>query len=230
MDTTQHRYLDKQGIFDERAQRILDEAMRLILHYGFEKTTMNDIAAAAGVSKSTLYLYWESKDDLFRALLAYDFLDMFNDWLQHVQSDPKGGTLFGIYHHGFLALMAHPFSSSLYTKENHILGDYILRREPGAYVRPYLLNLSFVQKLQAAGLVRTDIQAEVINHLLTLISVGLSSIGALIPQEYSPPFEEVAKCLAEMVHRSLATAQAENSELGKKTLLEYLTQLTQGFK
>ena len=55
---------------DERAQRILAAATRLILHYGYDKTTMSDIAAAANVSKSTLYLYWQSKEELFRALLT----------------------------------------------------------------------------------------------------------------------------------------------------------------
>jgi AcrR family transcriptional regulator len=36
---------------DERAQHILATATRLILHYGYDKTTMNDIAAEANVSK-----------------------------------------------------------------------------------------------------------------------------------------------------------------------------------
>lgn len=223
------RLPDKKCVPDERARRILDEATRLILHYGYDKTTMSDIAAASGVSKSTLYLYWQSKDALFRAMLTRETLDLTDDWLQRVQTDPQGGKLYGIYRHGFLALLAHPFSSALYTKESHVLGEYVRRRDPAAHIRPYYLNLAFVQKLQSAGLVRTDMRAEVINHLLTLISIGLFSIGELLPRDQAPPFEEVANALAEMVHSSLA-AQAGDSERGKRALREYLAQLTSDFK
>jgi AcrR family transcriptional regulator len=75
---------------DERAQRILAEAQRLILHYGYDKTTMSDIAAAANVSKSTLYLYWQSKEVLLRALLTHKTLAVVDDWLRRVQDDPQG--------------------------------------------------------------------------------------------------------------------------------------------
>lgn len=221
---------EKKHILDERARRILDEATRLILHYGYDKTTMSDIAAAAGVSKSTLYLYWQSKDALFRALLTRETLDMTADWLNRVQADPQGGTLFGIYRHGFLALLAHPLSSALYTKECHVLGEYVRRRDPAAHVRPYHLNLAFVKKLQSAGLIRTDICAEVINHVLNLISIGLFSIGELLPQDQAPPFEEVANALAEMVHSSLSAAQAGDSEQGKRAFQEYLLQSTSDFR
>jgi AcrR family transcriptional regulator len=215
---------------DERAQRILAAATRLILHYGYDKTTMSDIAAAANVSKSTLYLYWQSKEELFRALLTRETLDVVDDWLQRVQADPQGGTLFGIYRHGFLALLAHPLMSALYTKESHVLGDYIRRRDPAAHVRPYSLNRLLVQRLQAAGLIRADVRTEVINHVLTLISIGLFSIGELLPPEQAPPFEEVTNALAEMVQCALAPEQPGDPEQGKLALREFLDQLLSGLR
>ena len=53
----------------ERADRILDAASKLIVHYGYDKTTVSDIAREAGVSKGAIYLHWASKDDLFEALI-----------------------------------------------------------------------------------------------------------------------------------------------------------------
>jgi AcrR family transcriptional regulator len=47
---------------------ILDAALDLFRHYGYRRTSMEDIAGAAGVAKGTLYLYFESKEDLFEAL------------------------------------------------------------------------------------------------------------------------------------------------------------------
>ena len=53
----------------EREQRILDAASRLIAHYGYDKTTVSDVAREAGVSKGAIYLHWKSKTALFEALL-----------------------------------------------------------------------------------------------------------------------------------------------------------------
>lgn len=218
------------SMLDERAQRILQGATRLILHYGYDKTTMNDIAAEANVSKSTLYLYWKSKEELFRALLTRETLDVVDDWLRRVRDDPQGGTLFGIYQHGFRALLAHPLMSALYTKESHVLGEYVRRRDPAASVLPYHLNRILVQRLQAAGVIRADLHDAVLNHVLVLISVGLFSIGELLPQEEAPSLEEVVDVLAQMVQRSLAPTDPGDSAQGKLALQAFLDQLMSDFK
>lgn len=44
---------------------ILAEAAKAFGHYGFRKTSMEDVARAAGVAKGTLYLGCSSKRDLF---------------------------------------------------------------------------------------------------------------------------------------------------------------------
>ncbi len=52
----------------KRAQ-IIDGAKRCFLSVGFEAASMNDITVEAGVSKGTLYVYFEDKSDLFKALI-----------------------------------------------------------------------------------------------------------------------------------------------------------------
>jgi len=52
----------------KRAQ-ILDGAKRCFLTLGFEAASMNEITSEAGVSKGTLYVYFEDKEDLFKALI-----------------------------------------------------------------------------------------------------------------------------------------------------------------
>src|ERR1700730_16069063 len=55
------------------AQReaILVAATATFLRYGFKKTSMDDVAQAAGVSRQGLYLYFDTKDLLFREALQY---------------------------------------------------------------------------------------------------------------------------------------------------------------
>ena len=52
-------------------EAILVAATAIFLRYGFKKTSMDDVAQAAGVSRQGLYLYFDTKDFLFREALQY---------------------------------------------------------------------------------------------------------------------------------------------------------------
>jgi AcrR family transcriptional regulator len=55
---------------DPRKRRqILAGARKVFLEQGFDVASMSDIARRAGVSKGTLYVYFESKERLFTALI-----------------------------------------------------------------------------------------------------------------------------------------------------------------
>ena len=53
---------------DERAPEILEAALACFAAKGFAGTRMDDIAARAGITKGTIYLYFDSKEELFKAL------------------------------------------------------------------------------------------------------------------------------------------------------------------
>jgi AcrR family transcriptional regulator len=52
-----------------RPDEVLDAALDLFARNGFAATRMDDIAKAAGLSKAAIYLYFASKDDVFKALV-----------------------------------------------------------------------------------------------------------------------------------------------------------------
>jgi TetR/AcrR family transcriptional repressor of uid operon len=52
----------------ELRERILQSAVTIFSKNGFDKSRMEDISLAAGISKGTLYLYFKSKDELFFAI------------------------------------------------------------------------------------------------------------------------------------------------------------------
>ena len=54
---------------DARPQELLDAALDLFVERGFAATRLDDVARAAGVSKGTLYLYFCSKEELFKAVV-----------------------------------------------------------------------------------------------------------------------------------------------------------------
>lgn len=54
---------------EARPQELLDSALELFVEKGFAATRSEEVAARAGVSKGTLYLYFPSKEDLFKAVV-----------------------------------------------------------------------------------------------------------------------------------------------------------------
>ena len=52
---------------DNKSDHILDAALPVFVRFGFRKSSMSDIARAAGISRAALYLCFSSKEDLFRA-------------------------------------------------------------------------------------------------------------------------------------------------------------------
>lgn len=54
---------------DARPAEVLEAALDVFFEKGFAAARLEDIAARAGVSKGTIYLYFESKDDVFEALV-----------------------------------------------------------------------------------------------------------------------------------------------------------------
>lgn len=52
---------------DARRRKLLDAAIAVFLRFGFRKTAMDEVARAADVSRQGLYLYFATKEDLFRA-------------------------------------------------------------------------------------------------------------------------------------------------------------------
>lgn len=53
-----------------RRSEILEAAERLFNRYGFDRLSLATIADEAGLSKASLYMHFEDKEDLFRALIT----------------------------------------------------------------------------------------------------------------------------------------------------------------
>lgn len=54
-----------------RREQILDAATRAFARNGFARTNLDDVAAEAGISRVILYRHFESKADLYRAVLDH---------------------------------------------------------------------------------------------------------------------------------------------------------------
>jgi AcrR family transcriptional regulator len=64
-----HR-LSREAVAESQRERMLEAIVDLVAHHGYAGTTVGGIAATAGVSRTTFYEQFETKEDCFRA--AYD--------------------------------------------------------------------------------------------------------------------------------------------------------------
>ncbi len=92
----------------EKRQAILESAARLFLEQGFERTTVDAIAARAGVSKLTVYSHFDGKQGLFKALIVDKCGEHFEarEFGELAALGPRAALL--RIAGGFLSLMFHP--------------------------------------------------------------------------------------------------------------------------
>ncbi|NBW54268.1 MAG: TetR/AcrR family transcriptional regulator [Betaproteobacteria bacterium] len=70
---------------EARPGELLDAALSLFASKGYSATKVEDVAASAGVSKGTLFLYFPSKEDLFKAVIRANLADHFPTWNQEFE-------------------------------------------------------------------------------------------------------------------------------------------------
>ncbi|MDF3035740.1 MAG: TetR/AcrR family transcriptional regulator [Paucimonas sp.] len=71
---------------EARPQELLSAALDLFVERGYAATRLEDVAARAGVSKGTLYLYFENKEDLFKAVVRENMVTAIGNAEQQVES------------------------------------------------------------------------------------------------------------------------------------------------
>jgi AcrR family transcriptional regulator len=90
---------------DLKKEKILEAAYEQFLHYGYSKTTMNEIAGALSMSKALLYYYFPDKSELYIAVtrkLATEYLKTIEDKIAQI-TDLKEAFVFQIdNHHDFI--------------------------------------------------------------------------------------------------------------------------------
>ena len=65
---------------EARPGELLDAALDLFVEKGFAATRVEEVAARAGVSKGTLFLYFPSKEELFKAVVRKNIAGRFAEW------------------------------------------------------------------------------------------------------------------------------------------------------
>nr|WP_315465756.1 TetR/AcrR family transcriptional regulator [uncultured Rhodoferax sp.] len=71
---------------DARPGELLAAALELFVEKGFAATRAEEVAKRAGVSKGTLFLYFSSKEELFKAVVRENISGRFSEWGEELES------------------------------------------------------------------------------------------------------------------------------------------------
>jgi AcrR family transcriptional regulator len=195
---------EEQTKRQERADRILDAAGDLLLRWGYRKTTIEDIARQAGVAKSTIYVHWKTREDLFLALFTRERLRESERFLEEARTHPEMMTLSGLAKYSLLSTLRNPLLKAVLLQDTNILGSLVKAVD---YSRPDIQdwikgNLSYFQYFRDLGLIRSDKSLEAYNHMFIAIFMGFLTTEVYLPEEFMVSDEERAEQLAQVIHRS----------------------------
>lgn len=223
-----------KSFYEERELRILAAANDLFVHYGYDKTTVSDIASRAGVSKGTIYLHFESKDALLEGLIIREMKSYAEKWLELIEADPRGGTIAGMYKNSLYALSSSPFMAAMFKRDGRVLGNYL--RKPDNFFRSFREEQTqspryeFVKMMQNAGAIRQDIDPKVIAHIMDMLAYGLVGMDNVVPEEDIPPIEDIIEGIADIMDRALTPDDGGDSETGKAILQQIAQASRQQFE
>lgn len=211
-----------------REERLLDAAARLLVRWGYRKTTIDDVAREAGVGKGTVYLHWKDKNDLFRAAILREQRRLGEEIEQRIAADPEGGLLHRVSMHGMLAALSHPLMTAIISGKSDIFNGFLEAYNPGFYQQLAGEADTYLIQMQQAGLIRTDVPVSSISYLLTALKVGMINLPELIGQDRLPAMEELAEAISELIRRWLEPdSPPSSSEAGKHLYAEYVDKVKQ---
>ncbi|MBB5081749.1 TetR/AcrR family transcriptional regulator [Nonomuraea endophytica] len=183
----------------QRAHRILDAAAELVVRWGYDKTTIDDVAKRAGVAKGTIYLHWKTRDDLFVALLRRERLRVMEEMRASGPATP--GELFG----GFVgAALGRPLMRAVLVGDSEVLGKFSrMRRQSTTGLELGPAFDAYIERLIEHGAVREQAGDNMI--AIAAIVHGFVSLSDMLPEKV--PDERIAELVTDTIERTLGTGR-----------------------
>jgi AcrR family transcriptional regulator len=161
-------------------RRILDAALRLFAERGFDGTSVQEIVAAARVTKGALYHYFDSKDDLLyeihHSLIGRQLADL--DRVLAAARPPREAVreiIAGLIH----STAEHIDEAKVFAREMHRLDQEHMHAVRAARRRYHVRFRELVEQAQKDGLFATDASADTV----TVVALGMVN---QLPHWYRP--------------------------------------------
>ena len=215
--------------------RILDAAAELVLRWGYDKTTIDDIARHAGVGKGTIYLHWKTRETLFETLLLHEMTILMGTLIRDMQEQPEHMLLHHIVGSLFLLTEQRPLVKALFTDSRELLGN--LARHSAADITKRTERLltarDYLEVLRKYGCVRNDMNLDAQLYALYVTISGFFLIDPPLTKQEQLPNINRAEILTQTVRNAFEPEMLPSSkalqEIAPQVILLF-TQLCQTFQ
>lgn len=172
-----------EQIRKESKHKIMDAAFQLIAQNGYETTSIAMIAKTAGVSKGLLYNYFDSKEDLVKAIVL-GAMDEVEELLNKIVDENPVITLKNIFHWFFKEMKERPEHWKLTTELTFSIGKFdFIHEQVTSKVKEFF---AFIELLLAQmGYENPQKEAMVIGAILD----GIGFHALMMTDEY--PLDEM---------------------------------------
>jgi AcrR family transcriptional regulator len=188
-----------------RVERVLDSAAELLVRWGYQRVTIDDVARHAGIGKGTVYLHFRSKDALFLTVLVRVHRDIAERMADRMDADPREVLPSRMMRHIYDEMAADPVARSLYLGDAEVLGrlaheaadtlgDLTARRQQAL--------VEHIRLLADGGCLRPGLDPESALYAFSAVGMGfvvIDGLGSGVPQ-----LEVDAR--ADLLERTLAAA------------------------
>lgn len=186
-------------------ERVLDAAAELLVRWGYRRVTIEDVAAAAGIGKGTVYLHFRTKEALFLTVLLRGYRGMITNMTDRMRADPREVLPGRMMRSSYLMMRDDPVARRVYLGDGEMLGR-LAREAMGTLgelrVRGSEASRLHLGLLRDAGLVRTDLDISAQQYLLDAVGAGFFFVESLgLPYAPADPGDR-----ADVMAYSLANA------------------------
>jgi AcrR family transcriptional regulator len=156
------------------SSRILDVVSDIVATGGFESLTLEVLAGAADVSVNQIAELFGTLEETLVMMLNREFTGIYVSMVDHIERDPEGGKLSRIYYYTLAAVYERPLARTLYTVDREAMNSIMRSANSFGYLPGVGIRADLIENMQSAGMVRRDVDAGTVSHMLTVFSAGLA--------------------------------------------------------
>lgn len=199
----------KNDVVEEfRTRSICDAAMRAVARKGMKNVTVQDIADEAGVAKGTVYIYFNSRDEILQKAME----DATEQLMERLAVACKECRTFREILEQRVRTQLHHFDENrdffrLYLAMSEPWGERRLRKH-----QTHLTYLAQLEKLISAAIARGDIgKANVQRTAIAVASVIREVVLNRIIEREPPPMEDDVRFAVDFIMRGLEPRQEKTT-------------------
>jgi AcrR family transcriptional regulator len=200
--------------------RVLDVAADIVARGGFEGLTLSRLADECRMPVRSLEREFGTIQETLVLMLNREFTGIYVSMVDHIERDPDGGRLSRIYYYTLAAVYERPLARTLYTVDRKAMNEIMRSANSFGYIPGVGIRADLIETMQRVGMVRRDVDAGTVSHMLTIFSAGLALTA---PHD---DLDRVVRGVTDLLAQVVDEENVTDTTPGKAAFFEWALSLT----